>query len=218
MVYREFEIATFQLLNGKDSQAAHGQAVTQLFSRQLSVPLLDMERTWDEYELWMNQSGQQVESNTRSTYEKALSHLNKIAPFEANLSVATSNEEKLEIYLDYLKMEMNDSKDPARIQCLYERIVAELPLYETLWADYCKYVDRQLKTADATLNLCNRAVRNCPWSSSIWAYYIFAAERYTKEHAFIASMLSYLDPCIIILSVIVFIDNTFHDRPSRESF
>lgn len=82
---------------------------------------------------------------------------------------------------------MNEIKDPSRIQALFERVVAEIPLYDAFWMDYCKYVDRQFKTAETTFAVFRRAVRNCPWNGPIWASYIFAAERYEKEDSFISS-------------------------------
>jgi squamous cell carcinoma antigen recognized by T-cells 3 len=186
--YREVELATYKII-GKEDPDAHlnqAQIVSQLFQRQLSVPLLDMAGTWSEYEEWLQLTNQELEPHVKNTYEKALSLLEKLTPLETTLLSCSTPEEKLPVYKKYLEIEKKESKDPARIVALYERIVAELPLYETLWTDYCKFVDRQLKISDITFALFNRAVRNCPWSSSIWVEFIFAAERYEKGHTFIA--------------------------------
>ena len=186
--FREVELATYKMI-GKGDPDAHlsqTQIVSQLFHRQLSVPLLDMAGTWSDYEEWLQLSNQELEPHVKNTYEKASSLLEKLTPLENSLLSCSTPEEKLPIYKKYLEIEKKESKDPARIIALYERIVAELPLYETLWTDYCKFVDRQLKISEITFALCNRAVRNCPWSSSIWVEFIFAAERYEKGHTFIA--------------------------------
>lgn len=109
-----------------------------------------------------------------------------MAPLEDTLLIAVENEDKIAVYRTYLDLEMNEIKDPARIQALFERIVADIPLYDAFWIDYCKYVDRQFKAAESTFAIFRRAIRNCPWNGSIWASYILAAERYEKEDSFIS--------------------------------
>lgn len=111
--------------------------------------------------------------------------MEKITPLEDTLLIAVENVDKAAVYRTYLDLEISDIKDPSRIQALYERIVAEMPLDPTFWIDYCRYVDRQFKVADTTLALYNRAVRNCSWNSTLWADYIFVSQRYQKEHKFI---------------------------------
>jgi len=126
-----------------------------------------------------------LEAHVKASYEKAKSWLEKITPLEDTLLIAVENVDKAAVYRTYLDLEITDIKDPARIQALYERIVAEMPLDPSFWIDYCRYVDRQFKVADTTLALYNRAVRNCSWNSTLWADYIFVSQRYQKEHSFI---------------------------------
>lgn len=127
-----------------------------------------------------------MEPHVKASYEKAQGYLEKMTPLEESLLVTADTNAKAAIYRSYLDLEVNEIKDPARIQALYERIVAEMPLVETFWIDYCHFVDRQFKTADTSFSLFQRAVRNCSWNSTLWADYIFAAERYEKEHGFIS--------------------------------
>jgi len=192
--YRILEIGKYNIVRNQTSNEslAQAQVVTQLFHRQLSVPLLDMEKTWDEYRNWTEDINQEIDTNVKNAYEKALVHLRKLTPTEDMLLTADSQDEKLKIYNQYLELELTESKDPSRVQALYERAVAELPLHESLWSSYCKFVTSQLKTPDITMPVFERAVRNCPWSSAIWVEYIFAAERYGKEQNFLAGKLSYL--------------------------
>lgn len=44
----------------------------------------------------------------------------------------------------YLKFEQT-SGDPARVQILYERAIAEFPVSADLWLNYTEYLDRTLK-------------------------------------------------------------------------
>lgn len=145
------------------------------------------ERTWNEYNDWLSSNNLEVEEQVKSAYEKAKSQLDKLVPLEDTLLIAVSAEDKALVYRTYLDTEKNDFKDPIRIQALYERIVGDIPLYDAFWTAYCKYVDRELKAADTTMIIYQRATRNCPWRGSIWADYIYAAERYKKEAAFISS-------------------------------
>lgn len=122
--------------------------------------------------------------------------MEKIAPLEETLLISVENTDKAAVYRNYLDLVVNEFKDPARIQALYERIVAEMPLYDAFWIDYCKFVDRQFKTPETTLAIYSRAIRNCPWNGALWADYIFAAECYEKEHGFLSGKIpiSYLKP------------------------
>lgn len=115
--------------------------------------------------------------------------MEKLAPLEDTLLIAVENSDKAAVYRTYLDIEINDFKDPARIQALYERIVAEMPLYDAFWIDYCTFVDRQFKSSETTFAIYLRAIRNCPWNGTLWADYIFAAERYEKDHGFISGKL-----------------------------
>lgn len=101
--------------------------------------------------------------------------------------IAENNEDKALVYKTYLEIEKEDFKDPSRIQALYERIVSDIPLYGVFWTEYYKYVERELKAVDATMDIFHRATRNCTWSGTIWSDYIFAAEKYQKEDGFISS-------------------------------
>lgn len=50
---------------------------------------------------------------------------------------------------NYLKFE-ESSGDPARVQILYERAVAEFPISSDLWLGYTSYLDRTLKVFKST--------------------------------------------------------------------
>lgn len=186
--YRDFELGVFQTLKDKNTEESLDQAkrVTQLYQRQLTIPLLNMESVWIEYEEWKKQLNQEMDANVKSAYEKAKSNLEKMIPFEDRLIEANDAVEEAAIFPDYLQFEINELKDPVRIQALYERVVAQCPLYENFWIDYYKFVNRQFKSAELTFSVLDRAVRNCSWSSSIWSDYIFQAEYYEKEPSFIS--------------------------------
>lgn len=56
-----------------------------MFRRQLSVPLVDMEMTYEEYQNWLVSENLEKEKSTEDAYNRALSKLQKIQVFEDRL-------------------------------------------------------------------------------------------------------------------------------------
>uniref|UniRef100_A0A8C7NIP8 Spliceosome associated factor 3, U4/U6 recycling protein n=1 Tax=Oncorhynchus mykiss TaxID=8022 RepID=A0A8C7NIP8_ONCMY len=129
----------------------------------------------------------------RSIFERALTavglHMTKGATlWEAyrefeNVILATMAAEppKLAEYQTYIDYEQKEG-DPARIQIIFERALAENCLVPDMWAKYTKYLDRQLKIKDLVLSSHDRAVRNCPWTMGLWKNYLLALERHGADH------------------------------------
>uniref|UniRef100_A0A674BMS2 Spliceosome associated factor 3, U4/U6 recycling protein n=1 Tax=Salmo trutta TaxID=8032 RepID=A0A674BMS2_SALTR len=135
----------------------------------------------------------------RSIFERALTavglHMTKGATvWEAyrefeNVILATMAAEppklaEYQTYIDYEQME----GDPARIQIIFERALAENCLVPDMWAKYTKYLDRQLKIKDLVLSSHDRAVRNCPWTMGLWKNYLLALERHGADHQTISDI------------------------------
>ncbi|XP_064209645.1 squamous cell carcinoma antigen recognized by T-cells 3 [Anguilla rostrata] len=184
--YREFEnaiMSTMQPPPGsiatREQQGlltAQLERIHTLFRRQLAVPLMDMDATFAEYEEW---SDKEIPETVSTQYKKALQHMEKSKPFEEALLVAEPP--KLAEYQAYIDYEQQEG-DPARIQIIFERALAENCLVPDMWAKYTKYLDRQLKIRDLVLSSHDRAVRNCPWTMGLWKNYLLALERHGAEH------------------------------------
>ncbi|KAG9354945.1 hypothetical protein JZ751_001658 [Albula glossodonta] len=184
--YREFENAimgTMQPPPGsipsheqQELLNAQLERLHALFRRQLAIPLMDMEATYGEYEEWSDRGVPETVSNL---YKKALQQMEKCKPFEEALLVAEPP--KLSEYQAYIDFEQQEG-DPARIQIIFERALAENCLVPDMWAKYTKYLDRQLKVRDLVLSSHDRAVRNCPWTMGLWKNYLLALERHGAEH------------------------------------
>lgn len=97
----------------------------------------------------------------------------------STFQLSSDDASRADHYRTYLRYEMSGD-DPARVQCLYERAVAELCLDASMWLEYIEYLDTTLKIDTVVLPVCKRAVRNCPWSSPLWQHYLKALERYKK--------------------------------------
>ncbi|XP_064460497.1 squamous cell carcinoma antigen recognized by T-cells 3-like [Ornithodoros turicata] len=184
--YREFELAllaTMQppsegLMSSEQSEMYVSQRnrVYNIFKRQLSVPLLGMEGTFKELQEWSETS---IEPAVEQQYKKAKAKLGKIKEYEDSLLVGEPP--ALQSYLSYLDFEEKEG-DPARIQCLYERAVADHCLVPDLWKRYMTYLDLKLKVEAAVLPCHERSVRNCPWSADLWTSYLKALERFHHPH------------------------------------
>ncbi|XP_030316655.1 squamous cell carcinoma antigen recognized by T-cells 3 isoform X1 [Calypte anna] len=190
--YREFENAileTAQPAPGSVPSPEQQQVLCSqlekihtLFRRQLGIPLLDMEASYAEYEEW---SEDPIPETIIKSYKKALQQLEKCKPYEEALLGAETP--KLAEYQAYIDFEMK-AGDPARIQLIYERALAENCLVPDLWARYNQYLDRQLKVKELVLSAHDRAVRNCPWTVGLWIRYLLALERHRVDHGTISEM------------------------------
>uniref|UniRef100_A0A4W5M8F6 Spliceosome associated factor 3, U4/U6 recycling protein n=1 Tax=Hucho hucho TaxID=62062 RepID=A0A4W5M8F6_9TELE len=164
--YREFENVILATL----------ERIHTLFRRQLAIPLMDMEGTYAEYEEWSDQG---VSDTVSQKYKRALQQMEKSKPYEETLMAAEPP--KLAEYQTYIDYEQKEG-DPARIQIIFERALAENCLVPDMWAKYTKYLDRQLKIKDLVLSSHDRAVRNCPWTMGLWKNYLLALERHGADH------------------------------------
>ncbi|CDQ66359.1 unnamed protein product [Oncorhynchus mykiss] len=184
--YREFEnviLATVQPPPGsvptceqQELLNAQLERIHTLFRRQLAIPLMDMEGTYAEYEEWSDQG---VSDTVSQKYKRALQQMEKSKPYEETLMAAEPP--KLAEYQTYIDYEQKEG-DPARIQIIFERALAENCLVPDMWAKYTKYLDRQLKIKDLVLSSHDRAVRNCPWTMGLWKNYLLALERHGADH------------------------------------
>ncbi|XP_065333325.1 squamous cell carcinoma antigen recognized by T-cells 3 [Cloeon dipterum] len=190
--FREFEnviLTTFEPQPGSvpsteqiERQRAQRERIQNLFKRQLSVPLLDMEATREELRDWAIAD---EEATALYGYERALSKLKEIHPFEENL-LKKVGEDLLAEYREYIKFE---KKDPARVQILYERAVTQFALNSDLWLEYIKYVEATLQIKEISLPLIERALRNVPWDGRLWVAAIRSGERHGTEHIEMKTML-----------------------------
>ncbi|KAA0716719.1 Squamous cell carcinoma antigen recognized by T-cells 3 [Triplophysa tibetana] len=184
--YREFEIAILSTVQpppgsvpSQEQQkllTAQLQRIHTLFKRQLAVPLMDMEGTYAEYSDWADDG---VPEMVTHQYRRALQQMQKCKPYEEALLV--SEPPRLTEYQAYIDFEMKEG-DPARVQIIFERALAENCLVPDLWIKYTAYLDRQLKIKDVVLSAHERAVRNCPWTMGLWKSYLLALERHREDH------------------------------------
>ncbi|XP_030753362.1 squamous cell carcinoma antigen recognized by T-cells 3 [Sitophilus oryzae] len=150
--------------------------LVDVFKRQLSIPLLEMENTYNEWEQWVKglPEGLVHPKPVEYGYKKALKLLETYKPFEEQLLACKANEELYETYKNYIKT----VTDPSTVICLYERAAVQLCLLPDFWWDYCNYV---FNLGPLALNVCKKALRNCPWSEDLWIFKLRVLEKLEKS-------------------------------------
>ena len=101
---------------------------------------LGMEGSMEEYKQWC---GKEVDKYLLADYQKARQRLKKREPLETSLA-NTEGAEQLDKFLQYVALEKEEG-EPARVQCLYERAVAEHCLVDVLWEEYLAYMESTFK-------------------------------------------------------------------------
>lgn len=162
---REFELAHLSLAEaGSEEFATQLLRVVEIYRRQLSVPLLDMEKTYKEWEDFIQQLPDDHGIDVKQIewgYKKAQQLLESYKPYEESLTFAKNEDEMFKVYSDYI----NFVKDPSLKMVLYERAVCELCLNAVLWENYCYYT---LELGEIASKVSERALRNCPWHVTLW--------------------------------------------------
>lgn len=183
-LYRELESALVSMATDEPEKRNCIHKVFHIYRRQLSVPLLNMESTYAEFEEWLKEMDglidQKEVAQVKQSYEKALKDLNKLLPFEDSLiSSEAPHADEYQKYAAFAESNLT----PATVQSIYERALTDNPLDQSLWISYLNYLDRKLKIEVLSFGAYERAVRNCPWSSAIWCKYILSKERYGQQVA-----------------------------------
>ncbi|KAH1015492.1 squamous cell carcinoma antigen recognized by T-cells 3 [Dendroctonus ponderosae] len=175
--YREIENAQISLFEeGSEEWKRQVQKLADVFKRELSVPLLEMDSTYAEWKQWSSTfpEGLIDAKPVEYGYTQAKKRLDIYKPFEDQLLATQSNEELLETYNKYI----NAVKDPSTVICIFERAASQLCLVPAFWLDYGNYV---FKLGDQALSVCRKALRNCPWSEELWIFKLRVLENLKKK-------------------------------------
>ncbi|XP_050527291.1 squamous cell carcinoma antigen recognized by T-cells 3-like [Daktulosphaira vitifoliae] len=193
-VYIVFEKLILDSLKQNSDEKAiieQKRRINNLYKRQLSVPLFDMESNFNEYKEWLLSEGLEEDKAIEDSYKRALNKLQQIQVFEDNL-LSKEISERLSSYMEYINWEKNPKEGgnkPNRIICLFERAIADLPLEQSLWADYIDYIVTTIKEAETILIICKRSIANCPWSVILWCTYLIQAEVHMCPHEEITAIM-----------------------------
>ncbi|XP_011296923.1 squamous cell carcinoma antigen recognized by T-cells 3 [Fopius arisanus] len=189
--FREFEMVLVSLASNEADMKEQLDRVGRLFSRQVACPLLDMEKTWDEFRTWRSNEGKEAtldDDTVTLVYKRALECLMPRIPFEAKLMATPNGSKLLDVYKEYILYEKQHG-NAERVIALYERAVTELSLEWQLWLDYLEYVESNIKMESVQLSIYERAVRNVPWFSKIWIKWLRSLEKWEKNQLEVLTIL-----------------------------
>ncbi|KAG7200446.1 hypothetical protein KM043_016049 [Ampulex compressa] len=191
--FREFETVLYALIDLSNQAEKKEQLdrIGNLFRRQLACPLLDMEKTYEEYEAWRAGDGAGAVIDdiiVLSGYERAFNKLNARLPYEEKIVSSQGESELLDAYKAYLLHEKQNG-DPGRITVLYERAIADHSLEFFLWLNYLTYLEENIKIESVLDQVYHRATRNVPWCSIIWQKWIRSYEKWEKPILDVQSVL-----------------------------
>ncbi|KAK7595131.1 hypothetical protein V9T40_001564 [Parthenolecanium corni] len=239
-LYREFEkIVLVSVMESctseeetKTKKRQQKQRIAETFRRQLSIPLMEMENTYQELGSWLNEEENSSDvidmASLEASYKKALEKLSRILSFEESL-LCCEPESNLPIYQKYLSFEKNPyegGNDPFRVRCLYERALVDNPLNESLWDDYIKYLSDVVKIPEDTMHACRRAIRNCPREEEFWCHLMILMEKSNRPRQEITEMLNKALPALmssesgprsVWLSYIYYLRRQLSTIPKEES-
>ena len=180
-------------------QSASQEGITSLqhhFVDRLHVPHLEWDGTFQLFSSF-------VSTYDNAAYEDTMMSVNKqCADAKAKVMARESYETRLQaavamgdksaewtIFVEYLDWELSQPKKGKTknwsfplIKALYQRVNLRFPTDGGSWEDHLMFIleergvqDHQVSTS---LLILERATRHCPWSGSLWAEYIKAAERH----------------------------------------
>ncbi|XP_076633777.1 spliceosome associated factor 3, U4/U6 recycling protein [Colletes latitarsis] len=191
--FREFEIVLYALIDSTNQAERKEQLerIGNLFKRQLACPLLGMEKTYEEYEIWHSGDGAEAVIDDKIVirgYERASAQLNARLPYEEKIVSSDAESELLDSYKAYLLHEKQNG-DPGRICVLYERAITDLSLEVSLWLDYLTYLEEHIKIETVLDQVYQRASRNVPWCAKIWQKWIKSYEKWGKPTLDVQALL-----------------------------
>ncbi|XP_011166941.2 squamous cell carcinoma antigen recognized by T-cells 3 isoform X2 [Solenopsis invicta] len=194
--YREYEnmiyISLLPLEDDTDNTRKKPQLerIVSLFKRQLSNPLLDMDKTYEEYQSWCAKYGTEIEIDEKSIstcYKQGFAKLKSFLPYEEKLISAHGQSELLDAYKGYLLYIKQN--DPDLVTILYERAITDLSLETSIWLDYITYLENESRLERVLNPIYQRASKNIPWCSTVWQKWIRSYECWDKHISEIQKIL-----------------------------
>ena len=111
--------------------------------------------------------------------------------FEARLGKARELNDKMtewttfSEYLEWETMQTRKKKSRDLTNALFRRALLRFPVDTSFWEDYLVFLGDESdgQQLPSVLTVLGQACRHCPWSGTLWAQYIQAAERDNKPFA-----------------------------------
>ncbi|ORY01547.1 hypothetical protein K493DRAFT_405534 [Basidiobolus meristosporus CBS 931.73] len=174
--FKDFEMG---LLESNHSVVQYNR-VKELYLKRISTPHEDLENTFAQYStLVTNYSNQDYEAEmiaANSIYTKAMNLCTQLEQYEAAIAQNGNDLSSYRAYIEYLKK--NKEIDVFYVKTTYERALQIHCLDPTLWDEYIVYLLGHFRIQSVVPKVCERSVRNCPWSGDLWSHVVRTTESF----------------------------------------
>ncbi|KAJ1986720.1 Splicing factor, partial [Dimargaris cristalligena] len=190
---RESHTAALKTATGEVQQAAVLQILNELYLQYVATPSSNLDTIFADYSTFVTShfQGESYESmmvSANKPFANAKTRCRRREPFEAQISQGPADPL---VYRRYIFALRKDSSPDVvnEIATLYERILVTHFSSPDLWQSY---INHAATTGDSAVlvQLCARAIRNCPWSGSLWASYLRALEASKADEARVATVFN----------------------------
>ncbi|KPJ11539.1 Squamous cell carcinoma antigen recognized by T-cells 3 [Papilio machaon] len=176
------------------------QHVLWVLEEVVSRPLLRGDEGWQPFEeMALELKDQTYVDKVKKQHEAALEYLHKITPFEDKLLIMEDPAEKAQIYLEYIELVKELSKQDKYLECdsnsilrvLYERATTQCATGEVLHDllfEYAKH-SQQNSSRMTTRRVLEACVRRCPSKHTFWTLKMQQAEHEEADFDEIKSIL-----------------------------
>ncbi|KAJ3220563.1 Squamous cell carcinoma antigen recognized by T-cells 3 [Clydaea vesicula] len=183
-LWKDFEINVLKNLCEKKEKEEQTLKLRTMFLERLQVPHSKIEKTFESYSSFeSNHDNENYLENLKAAnviVTKVRPSCEKKSKFEETLR---STEYELTEFIRYIEYEKHIKSSKVLIKTLYERAVKVHCLNPIIWEHYLNFMICSFKLLFEDMRiLLERAVRNCPWSSSIWSHYIRAIDLFGKPN------------------------------------
>lgn len=159
--------------------------IVKRFKEELLLPLGQMQLTYTEFRDFLEKFESHLPNFDRSSIEAEFKDTKKIhqkvLPFEQKLAKleSKSHQERVELFKTYINDCAEDLEEEF-VQVLYERMITECCLNESVWKEYLSYIQNRStewspvesnKSAifrQTEMDIVNRGLRNCSWSADLY--------------------------------------------------
>ncbi|RCH97173.1 Squamous cell carcinoma antigen recognized by T-cells 3 [Rhizopus stolonifer] len=185
-LYLQFEVDLMNRFKNPD-QAARVKGV---YLTRLGNLHLDCEKTFNDYSTyvtaWDNENYEQNMVEANKIYAETKRQADEVDFYEENL---IENGYSLDAFYEYIEAEkQKKSFSLNSIRCLYERAILIYCTDPGLWNEYILFLIEKARVVSFLEIICQRAIRNCPWSGILWSHYIRVRESEDAEPSEINAM------------------------------
>ncbi|ORX65766.1 hypothetical protein BCR32DRAFT_250596 [Anaeromyces robustus] len=168
-IYKDFELKLLE----ENPSPERVKAINDMFLNRLKTPHYDIDQTLASY------------SNFQSNYDNAnyeknlIAASNKVSKVRYHLKDRQKFEDKIQEeptninnFYNYINYELNQKLiEVKQTKILFEKAISIHCLDSNLWNKYILFIINKMNVKSVLLSICERAIRNCPWSGKLWDYY-----------------------------------------------